>query len=99
MRWLERRKRLAVRKCGPLRDEYPPVAARHAPARQRAAHVASRPDVLPTDSPDHPGSSNGEPETSRWTEPPVRRKESVARMALGGLGYVITVILHYNFYG
>jgi hypothetical protein len=67
------------------------VAARHGPARQRAAQVASRPDVLPTDSPDHPGSSTGEPETSRWTEPPVRRKESVARMALGGLGYVITV--------
>jgi hypothetical protein len=93
LRWLERRKRLAVRKCGALREECPPIAARHAPARQRAAQVASRPDVLPTDSPDHPGSSAGSEGdvAPRWAEPPVRRKESVARMALSGLGYVITV--------
>ncbi|XP_065339664.1 inactive rhomboid protein 1 isoform X2 [Cloeon dipterum] len=96
LRWLERRKRLAVRKCGPLREECAPVAARHAPARQRAAQVASRPDVLPTDSPDHPGSSSAEPEGPRWTEPPVRRKESVARMALGGLGYVITTLTRHR---
>ncbi|KAF4532238.1 hypothetical protein B566_EDAN004324 [Ephemera danica] len=97
LRWLERRKRLAVRKCGALREECPPVAARHAAARQRAAQVAgSRPDVLPTDSPDHPGSSTGSAASEvepppRWAEPPVRRKESVARMALSGLGYVITM--------
>jgi hypothetical protein len=47
--------------------------------------------VLPTDSPDHPGGSGDGETPPRWAEPPVRRKESVARMALSGLGYVITV--------
>ncbi|KAJ9581253.1 hypothetical protein L9F63_023579, partial [Diploptera punctata] len=97
-RWLDRRKRLASRKYGSLREEYmtptrrlqPPPDRMSAPTRDTFA--SGRPDVLPGGR--ESLESTGGPQAStppRWAEPPVRRKESVARMTFGGLALVVAI--------
>ncbi|XP_046402403.1 inactive rhomboid protein 1 isoform X2 [Ischnura elegans] len=162
-RWMERRKRLALRRYGAFREDsaapaqqqqpqpQPPVqpAPHHhqhpqAPlphpylaqnyrhllqqhqqqqiqsaqsqlaqtlSRQESAYAAQegravrsvsgpRPDVLPSsDAPDGSGVGGGGAEADhfasgepRWAEPPVRRKESVARMTIGGIAYIVSAL-------
>nr|CAD7589024.1 unnamed protein product [Timema genevievae] len=98
-RWLNRRKRLATRKYGPLREGVAPprTPTTPSPAPPLTPHITtsayatqqsreSRPDVLPSAQ----GRDSTEaPSTPRWSEPPVRRKESVAKMTFGGLAFVV----------
>ncbi|XP_071444048.1 inactive rhomboid protein 1-like [Hetaerina americana] len=166
-RWIERRKRMALRLYGAFREDAPyaqpqpphpaPLQHHHPQAplphpylahnyrqllqqhqqlqsgqsqlaqtlsRQESAYAAQegravrsvtgpRPDVLPSsDAPDGSGGgagvggagvggagggggietdhfAAGEP---RWAEPPVRRKESVARMTIGGIAYIVSAL-------
>nr|CAD7570461.1 unnamed protein product [Timema californicum] len=98
-RWLNRRKRLATRKYGPLREGVAPprTPTTPSPAPPPTPHITtsayatqqsreSRPDVLPSAQ----GRDSTEAlSTPRWSEPPVRRKESVAKMTFGGLAFVV----------
>nr|CAD7442009.1 unnamed protein product [Timema bartmani] len=53
----------------------------------------SRPDVLPSAQ----GRDSTEaPSTPRWSEPPVRRKESVAKMTFGGLAFVVATLTRHR---
>ncbi|XP_045477432.1 inactive rhomboid protein 1 isoform X2 [Harmonia axyridis] len=93
--WLDRRKRMASRAYGPLKEEYRASTLRahrrtvsELPTRTTATSgqlIAERPDVLPgpSDVPD------GD-EVSRNVT--LRRKESVARMTWDGLSYVVTTL-------
>ncbi|XP_019880936.2 uncharacterized protein LOC109608827 isoform X3 [Aethina tumida] len=95
-RWLERRKRMACRTMGPLKEEYMSTMGRN----HRRAYseniglsatsgqlVAERPDVLPGPSGDIP---DGQDRLGNGVT--VRRKDSVARMTLDGLSYVVTTL-------
>ncbi|KAL3274381.1 hypothetical protein HHI36_015779 [Cryptolaemus montrouzieri] len=97
--WLDRRKRMASRAYGPLKEEYRTStlrshkrAASEIPTRTTATSgqlIAERPDVLPgpSDIPD------GQ-ETIRNVT--LRRKESVARMTWDGLSYVVTTLTRHR---
>ena len=58
----------------------------------RDSMAAGMPDVLPG-GPESLDASVGHQATTpqHWAEPPVRRKESVARMTFGGLAFVVAV--------
>ncbi|XP_044758654.1 inactive rhomboid protein 1 [Coccinella septempunctata] len=93
--WLDRRKRMASRAYGPLKEEYRPSTLRshrrtvsELPSRGTSTSGqlnAERPDVLPgpSDVPD------GDEIVRNVT---LRRKESVARMTWDGLSYVVTTL-------
>ncbi|XP_033606126.1 inactive rhomboid protein 1 isoform X3 [Cryptotermes secundus] len=103
-RWLDRRKRLAIRKYGSLKEEYLSPATSPRPRRQHqltSAYATQTRDTLATGRPDVlPGgresldASGGHVATTpqHWAEPPVRRKESVARMTFGGLAYTLAAL-------
>nr|CAD7424491.1 unnamed protein product [Timema monikensis] len=105
-RWLNRRKRLATRKYGPLREGVAPprTPTTPSPAPPPTPHITtsayatqqsreSRPDVLPSAQ----GRDSTEaPSTPRWSEPPVRRKESVAKMTFGGLAFVVATLTRHR---
>ncbi|CAG9864240.1 unnamed protein product [Phyllotreta striolata] len=107
LRWLDRRKRMACRTMGPLKEEYcTPSISRFSQSHRRtlsemaqsaqSAHVGS--GQLTTERPDVlPGPSDlpdagvSPPEAVR-SEPSIRRKDSVARMTWDGLSYVVTTL-------
>ncbi|XP_056629627.1 inactive rhomboid protein 2 isoform X1 [Diorhabda sublineata] len=110
LRWLDRRKRMAYRTMGPLKEEYcTPSISRFSEYHRRTlseaapqpAHVGSgqltteRPDVLPGPSDITDSYSDVLPEQQR-SEPSIRRKESVARMTLDGLSYVVTTLTRHR---
>ncbi|GFG40974.1 hypothetical protein Cfor_02952, partial [Coptotermes formosanus] len=110
-RWLDRRKRLAARRYGSLKDEclYPDTqrSLRHqqrtsayttqASARTRDSLAAGRPDVLPGGRESLDASEGHQATTPQhWAEPPVRRKESVARMTFGGLAFVVATLTRHR---
>lgn len=106
-RWLDRRKRLAARQYGCVKDEYLcPDSQRSLRHQQhisayttqaRDSLAAGRPDVLPG-GPESLDSSAGPPATTpqHWAEPPVRRKESVAHMTFGGLAFVVATLTRHR---
>jgi hypothetical protein len=58
----------------------------------RDSLAAGRPDVLPGGRESLDASEGHQATTPQhWAEPPVRRKESVARMTFGGLAFVVAV--------
>lgn len=61
----------------------------------RDALATGRPDVLPGGR-ESLDASGGHVATTpqHWAEPPVRRKESVAKMTFGGLAYTLAVSLN-----
>ncbi|KAE8748491.1 rhomboid like protein-1 [Frankliniella occidentalis] len=87
-RWVDRRKRLAARRYGDLKDEFAltpslpttPVT----PSTPYSQSRFARPDVLPLSGP------QDVTDNARLEEPPVRRKESVARMTFSGVAYVVS---------
>ncbi|KAK9885142.1 hypothetical protein WA026_010653 [Henosepilachna vigintioctopunctata] len=97
--WLDRRKRMASRAYGPLKEEYRTSTLRshrrtvsEMPTRQSATSGqlnTERPDVLPgpSDVPD------GQDDVRGVT---LRRKESVARMTWDGLSYVVTTLTRHR---
>ncbi|CAH1972303.1 unnamed protein product, partial [Acanthoscelides obtectus] len=96
-RWLDRRKRMACRTMGPLKEEYYHPSSTFSRLRHRrtlselpsAPSVGSssqRPDVLPGMAGDFPDSA--QPTVAGTV---LRRKDSVARMTWDGLSYVVTV--------
>ncbi|XP_074027428.1 rhomboid-5 isoform X2 [Leptinotarsa decemlineata] len=98
LRWLDRRKRMACRTMGPLKEEYcSPTISRYShrrpmsevqPANQISGHLTTeRPDVLPGPS----DMTDSIPESYN-KEVTVRRKDSVARMTWDGLSYVVTTL-------
>ncbi|XP_063234424.1 inactive rhomboid protein 1 isoform X2 [Bacillus rossius redtenbacheri] len=98
-RWLNRRRRLAARTYGALRDDQQPPRTPSTPRTPTSAYATQqtrdpcRPDVLP------PGRAPGpsaELPAPRWSEPPVRRKESVAQMTFGGLALVVTTLTRHR---
>uniref|UniRef100_A0A6P7G5S4 Inactive rhomboid protein 1 n=1 Tax=Diabrotica virgifera virgifera TaxID=50390 RepID=A0A6P7G5S4_DIAVI len=109
MRWYDRRRRMAYRTMGPLKEEYcTPSISRfsqhhrrtHSEAAPPPSQIGSgqltteRPDVLPGPS-DIPDSTTVPPEPVR-TEPSLRRKDSVARMTWDGLSYVVTTLTRHR---
>ncbi|GJQ72160.1 hypothetical protein Trydic_g3254 [Trypoxylus dichotomus] len=107
-RWLDRRKRLASRKYGPLKEDYQIQTEESlrrtmsdvggVPPQIAGQLYRGRPDVLPGlgDVPD----SSGErlPSTATTTTGPttIRRKDSVARMTWDGLAYVVTTLTRHQ---
>lgn len=94
--WLDRRKRMASRAYGPLKEEYRTSTLRHRrtvselPGRvgtMSGQLMAERPDVLPGPSDDDV--TDGQEVLRNAT---LRRKESVARMTWDGLSYVVTTL-------
>ncbi|CAH0563837.1 unnamed protein product [Brassicogethes aeneus] len=93
-RWLDRRKRMACRTLGPLKDEFRnnmndrthrrTISDRVTSERISGQLVAERPDVLP-------GPSDATDGFDRHATG-LRRKDSVARMTLDGLSYVVTTL-------
>lgn len=100
-RWLDRRKRLASRKYGPLKEDY--QIQTEESSRRTISDVGGalpqiggqlqrgRPDVLPGlgDVPD----ASGERLPGTTT---IRRKDSVARMTWDGLAYVVTTLTRHQ---
>jgi hypothetical protein len=102
-RWLDRRKRLAARRYGSLKDESQ-ISVTQRPLRHQqrtSAYITQTQDSVAAGMPDIlPGSQEsmeapvGYQATTpqHWAEPPVRRKESVAHMTFGGLAFVVTML-------
>ncbi|XP_025835911.1 inactive rhomboid protein 2 isoform X2 [Agrilus planipennis] len=98
MRWLDRRKRLASRTYGPLKDEFqlPPSGRtlRRPVSEFPPSHAApgtlhaERPDVLPGPS--------DIPDGVHYPTARVRRKNSVARMTWDGISYVVTTLARHR---
>ncbi|XP_068084541.1 inactive rhomboid protein 1 isoform X2 [Anabrus simplex] len=88
---LDRRKRLAMRKYGQLKEEYATPAPRPHPRHRTTSAYATQqpPGVLPAG---RDTTDDGQLATPRWAEPPGRRKESVARMTFSGLAYVVATL-------
>ncbi|XP_034247424.1 inactive rhomboid protein 1 isoform X2 [Thrips palmi] len=88
-RWVDRRKRLATRRYGDLKDEYaiapslPSTPVTPVTPYAMQSRLA-RPDVLPQSG------TQDVTDAARWEEPPVRRKESVAKMTFSGVAYVVS---------
>lgn len=105
IRWLDRRKRMATRTLGPLKEEYrsgtlPASGGGRSHWRTHSELVPSsmsrqleRPDVLPgpSDLPDSSIINQDRMQQHQQPEVTVRRKDSVARMTWDGLSYVVTV--------
>ncbi|KAL0279292.1 UNVERIFIED_CONTAM: hypothetical protein PYX00_000884 [Menopon gallinae] len=92
-KWIERRKRLAVRKYGALKDEIPPprtVKDSFARSYQQSRETyGSRPDVLP----DERDESDAIPGAY---ELPVRKKPSVIQMTFNGIAYLVTTLTRHR---
>ncbi|XP_039290855.1 inactive rhomboid protein 1 isoform X2 [Nilaparvata lugens] len=86
-RWLERRKRLATRKYGQLRQEYqlPLASTGLASTGQASGPASAQPDVLPTGRDELDSSSRAE-------SAQLRRKPSVAKMTFSGVAYVVATL-------
>ncbi|XP_022903463.2 inactive rhomboid protein 1 isoform X1 [Onthophagus taurus] len=88
-RWLDRRKRLASRTYGPLKEDY--LQNRDTLTENDVQQRSDRPDVLPgpSDVTDLPSEQIREPGK-------IRRKDSVARMTWDGLAYVVTTLTRHQ---
>lgn len=106
-RWLDRRKRLAARRYGSLKDEclcydtQRPLRHQQRTSayttQTRDSMAAGMPDVLPGGAESLDASVGYQATTpQRWAEPPVRRKESVARMTFGGLAFVVATLTRHR---
>ncbi|KAK9709269.1 Rhomboid family [Popillia japonica] len=110
-RWLDRRKRLASRKYGPLKEDYQIQTEESlrrtmsdvggAPPPQIGGQLQrGRPDVLPGlgDVPDASRERlpGGTVSTAGPTTTTIRRKDSVARMTWDGLAYVVTTLTRHQ---
>nr|CAH7764125.1 unnamed protein product [Callosobruchus chinensis] len=95
LRWLDRRKRMACRTMGPLKEEFClPATFSRLRHRRALSELASAPPVGSSQRPDVlPGMAGDFPDTAAPTTAGtvLRRKDSVARMTWDGLSYVVTV--------
>ncbi|KAJ8916104.1 hypothetical protein NQ315_004471, partial [Exocentrus adspersus] len=97
LRWLDRRKRMASRTMGPLKEEYRTMSGRAhrralselAPSPMSGQLTTERPDVLP-------GPSDVADGTQEQYGVSVKRKDSVARMTWNGLSYVVTTLTRHR---
>ncbi|KAH1015690.1 hypothetical protein HUJ04_007035, partial [Dendroctonus ponderosae] len=111
-RWFDRRKRMAFRAMGPLKEEYYTVQRpSHSQLATGLRHRRAASEAVPPvgdfnrlqmggGRPDVlPGEEGDEPDVAEPAEPGViglQRKDSVARMTWNGLNYVVTTLTRHR---
>ncbi|KAL1497983.1 hypothetical protein ABEB36_008858 [Hypothenemus hampei] len=104
-RWLDRRKRMASRALGPLKDEYAtlsyqtprsPLNMRHRRAVSEAVPGSSFPSQRLGGRPDVLPGDRDVIDGSGQSGIGLRRKDSVARMTWDGLNYVVTTLTRHR---
>ncbi|XP_060521627.1 inactive rhomboid protein 1 isoform X2 [Cylas formicarius] len=112
LRWLDRRKRMAWRTMGPLKDEFCKPSYRPRSQHARAAsdvtdqaattsrapppRMPGRPDVLPLGTGDGDAADGFERAAGAPQTIGLRRKDSVARMTWNGLSYMVTTLTRHR---
>ncbi|KAF7284601.1 hypothetical protein GWI33_021883 [Rhynchophorus ferrugineus] len=108
-RWLDRRKRMASRTMGPLKEEYCTLSYRPQPTTTLTRHRRTVSEAAPRMStfsgqlmsgelPDVlPGEQDNDvPDGAEGVGTGLRRKDSVARMTWNGLNYVVTTLTRHK---
>ncbi|XP_017786905.1 PREDICTED: inactive rhomboid protein 2 isoform X1 [Nicrophorus vespilloides] len=96
-RWLDRRKRLASRTYGALKEDYQIPGARLRRVVSEAQRARTQMKRTTTERPDVlPGPSDVPDSTAPIPEEEGRSKDSVARMTWDGLSYVVTTLTRHQ---
>ncbi|XP_050295701.1 uncharacterized protein LOC126735679, partial [Anthonomus grandis grandis] len=108
-RWLERRKRMAYRTLGPLKDEFATLTTRQqATARSELRHKRTASEAAPSSAgitydgqltqgrPDILPGEYDAADGAEGYEGGLRRKDSVARMTWDGINYVVSTLTRHR---